>query len=305
MRYKITITILKLLILTILIVLFLSNTLLPTFVPLENISALSALDPKILEIGKDEMKKHKVVFSGITRDNAKELPVVIKHLEETGSYFKDYRVIIFENDSEDGTQNILQDWKLINPRVKIISKNYSNKKRPSIAFLAEARNHYLTELKANPEYKDFDLVMVVDLDMKYGWDMRGLLHSFSHFPMWEAICSNGIYTHSGRMWDAFSFRSSQFPADASNPEYWRAAQRIYPVGSPLMKVTSCFGGLTFYKRSYIENCQYASLNEECEHIAFHECLQRQGGRMFMNPSQILRYSVPFPSVCEDKGERCF
>jgi hypothetical protein len=201
---------------------------------------------------------------------------------------------VFENDSIDGTKTILKNWKFKNHKVKVLSKKYSNKKRPNIEFLAKIRNHYLRELKTNSEYKNFDMVMIVDLDMTYGWDMRGLFHSFSKITDWDAVCSNGIFTKNGRMWDMFAFRNKQYPENLTHPDYWSKivprGQKIYLAGTELVPVQSCFGGLAFYKKLFINGCEYKSVDNDCEHIAFHQCLTENQGRIFMNPSQILRYS---------------
>lgn len=249
------------------------------------------LDPENLEKGRKEMLKHKVVICGISRDNAKELPLTL--IEQTGKMFNDYRVIIFENDSTDGTKKILQNWSEGNSRVKILSKDYHNRKRPSIQFLAECRNHYIQELE-QPEYKTFDLMMAVDMDMKYGWDFNGLKDSFSKIGNWDGVGSNGIFTSDGKMWDMFAFRNDEFHQKPNTPNYFRdivpKGQKHYCVGSSLIPVESCFGGLAIYKRKYLNNCRYSSLDGDCEHINFHEQFRKNGGRMFMNPSQITYYS---------------
>lgn len=286
-----------------------------TFYPSVEYEKLSLLDNLSwihLLNGKIEMSKHKVVICGISRDNAKELPQVMKYIEYTGKNFKDYRVIIFENDSQDRTKEILKNWQHTNKKVNILSidyhnpkKDYSNMENPNISFLAKLRNHYLEELSSNSEYKDFDVVMVVDMDMSYGWDMRGLFHSFNRFSDWAAVCSNGIYAEispkAGRMRDALAFRTDdaqEIPAE--NPEkYWNEItpklQRVHPLSEGFVPVQSCFGGLAFYKRSFIEGCLYDSIKEDCEHIKFHECIvKNNGGKMFMNTGQVIRYSPDSP-----------
>ncbi len=261
---------------------------------LEELACLDTLSKDALENGKKEMARHKLVVCGITRDNAKELPTVIQYIEHTGNFFQDYRVIVFENDSVDGTKDLLRDWQSKSNKVKILTKDYSNNKRPNIAFLAEARNFYLKELSLDPEYQDFDMVMMVDLDMSHGWDMRGLFHSFSRIYDWEAVCSNGVFTASGRMWDIFAFRNAEYSENLKHPDYWSniapKGQKIYAIDSDLIPVRSCFGGLAFYKRPFIAGCEYNSVEGDCEHVLFHECLIKNKGRIFMNPAQVLRYS---------------
>ncbi len=259
----------------------------------EQLESLDCLDSAILNRGENEVKKHKIIISGIARDNAKDLPNSIRYIEHTGNFFEDYRVIIFENDSSDGSKEILLNWSLKNNKVKIISKDFGNKKRPNIQFLADARNFYLEEVTNNNTYEDFDMLMVVDMDMRYGWDMRGIFHSFGLINEWDAICSNGVKGDEAVMYDAFAFRSKEFPHNLEQPNYWTEIvpqiQKVYEAGGKFVPVYSCFGGMAFYKTKFVNNCKYSSTNDDCEHVAFHMCINENQGKMFMNPSQMIRY----------------
>lgn len=300
------------------------------------VSQLDLLDSKMLKQGKKEMLKHKVIIAGITRDNIKDFFVMVKNIEYIGKYFKGYQVILFENDSKDGTKEALKVWQQNNPRVHVINQDFNITKRPNHQFLAEARNKYLEEIKKE-KYSDYNILMVIDMDMNKGVDIRGILDSFSKFNDWDAVCSNGIKQESmnGKMYDVFAFRNEEFPwspgqwnkicsendsmnhfnkicqageelargKDYSNLKntwfekdklYWQyivpQMMQIYKVNSQLLKVNSCFGGMAFYKINYIKNCYYRSLDNDCEHVFFHQCLTEYNkGRMFMNPNQMIRY----------------
>jgi hypothetical protein len=169
---------------------------------------LDSLDPTQLKLGIKEMLKHKLVVVGITRDNGIDLPLVMKYIEHIGGFFKDYRVILFENDSKDGTKIALKAWQFNNAKIKIISQDFNNKKRPTHKFMAEIRNNYLKELDSS-EYDNFDMVMVLDMDMR-SIDERGVQHSFFKIDEWDAVCSNGI-KNDGRMYDTFAYRDKNFP----------------------------------------------------------------------------------------------
>ena len=154
------------------------------------------------------------------------------------------------------------------------------------------RTKYLD--KIDGQFSDFDMVMIVDMDFTLGWDMRGIYDTFSKIDNWQAICANGIFTQEGNLWDAFAFRNNEFPEGLEAQNYWDKivpkVQKIYPVNTKLISVDSCFGGLAFYKRAYLKGCRYDSINGDCEHVAFHKCIKnKNGGKMFMNPSMILRY----------------
>jgi hypothetical protein len=304
------------------------------YISIERVALLDSLDKEDLQMGKDEMLKHKVIIVGITRDNAKEFPSMVRHIENVGGFFQDYRVVLIENDSKDGTKKNLALWQLDNPRVKIVTQDFGNKKRPNHKFLAEMRNYYLEAIEAK-EYEGFDMVMIIDMDMERGIDIRGIEDSFSKINQWDSVCSNGILSSSKNvMYDVFAFRNDQFPwtpsqwqeicdnknrsdkwsevcdkgrlnfnGDFSDLEglwfdkdrlYWKLimpqGKKIYPVNAPLMPVQSCFGGMAIYKRDFIQDCRYDSIDNDCEHVPFYQCMKdKNNARVMMNPSQVIRY----------------
>jgi hypothetical protein len=265
-------------------------------IPLEKLSNLNFIDSSVIQAGKLEMQKHRAVVTGIARDNVVDLPIMMRHIEYLGEFFADYRVIIFENDSVDGTKEVLLAWSKRNPKVQVISESFANKKRPSIGFLADIRNKYLDAMK-NASYDNFDIMIPVDMDMSYGFDIRGVFDSFSEFAQWGAVCANGIFTKEGKMYDMFAFRNDEFPYginDVSSVQYWSSivpkGQKIYDPKSDLVLVSSCFGGLAIYKREFVKDCKYSSDRGDCEHVLFNKCVRDNGAKMFMNPAQVIRYS---------------
>ena len=278
------------------------------------IPMLDALDQNLFQIGKDEMIKHKIIIAGITRDNAKEFLTMKENIEYIGSFFNDYKVVIFENDSKDGTKQNLYNWQDENLKIKIISKDFNNQKRPNIKFLANSRNFYLEEIEKN-QYNDFDLVMMIDMDMPKGYDIRAIQAPFATINSWDVSCSNGIGNLKGGMYDAFAFRTEEFPyppaewtSACSNKNnlltacqnisyngrsiYWnhivKQIQRIYPANDGLIEADSCFGGMALYKKKFLENCKYNSISDDCEHVIFNKCLkQKNNARIYMNSAQII------------------
>ena len=267
----------------------------PWLNPLEVATQLNVLDQRMLDKGKHVLSQHKAIICGISRDNATDFWTMRRHIEHLGNQCNDYKVVIVENDSKDGTKDLLKHWADHNTHVTIISKDFHNKKRPSIQFLADVRKLYIDEIN-QPEYDDFNVLIVIDMDMSYGFDIRGIYHSFATWESWDAIASNGISNQKGEMYDAFAFRNSDFPfAHYDKPDtYWSdiipQIQQVYPVNSPFVAVDSAFGGLTVYKRNTLKGCRYNSIKGDCEHIEFHKCLRKNGGKMYMNPNQLIRYS---------------
>lgn len=227
----------------------------PWLNPLEVSTKLNVLDPDTLDKGKRVLSQQKALICGISRDNANDFWTMRRHIEHLGNQCKEYKVVIIENDSKDGTKELLKHWADCNPHVTIISKDFHNKKRPSIQFLANVRNLYIDEINQS-NYDDFNLLVVIDMDMSYGFDIRGIYHSFATLESWDAMASNGISNQKGEMYDAFAFRNSEFPfSHADKPDtYWSEIipkiQRVYPVNSPFVTVDSAFGGLAITNAVY-------------------------------------------------------
>ncbi|MBP9792091.1 MAG: hypothetical protein KBC27_02660 [Rickettsiales bacterium] len=203
-------------------------------------------------------------------------------------------VNIFENDSHDHTKEFFDKWQKDNHKVTIISEDFHNKKRPSIKFLADIRNRYLDKLLQDKQYRDFDLVIMLDMDMFFGFDVRGILDSLAKIQDWDVVCSNGI-TRGNRMYDAFAFRSDTFPWSPDKEDYWSiivpSIQKIYNPNTGLVSVHSCFGGMAIYKKNFLQGCRYDSIKEDCEHVYLHQCMREKNkARITMNPTQIVRYS---------------
>ena len=276
--------------------------------------ALDFIPRATLINGAKEMLMHKEIFMGTARDNSKEIKPVLKYISMTGSMFRDYRVIIIENDSKDGTLELLMNWKLEHPgKVQIINKTFNLQKRPSLRFLSSIRNLYLFEAKNNSAYNDFDVFIVVDMDMTYGWDLRGVLHSFSKYDEWDVVSANGIFNQHFWMYDLLAFRVNKTTTnetfhrpnkeDIKNGKFNMGGYFSYLFNTHgkivykpsntsdyLVPVDSAFGGMAFYKRKITKDCYYDSELEDCDHPTLHDCIQtRNGGKIFLNPAMLIKY----------------
>jgi len=236
-----------------------------------------------------------VVFVGVSRDNAEELDAMIKHIEDTGSFFKAYKVIVYENDSQDNTREKLQKWQRRNNRVTLIleTKGWEEaKEAPGTGrykVLAYCRNQYLNMLNTNPIFGRYQYMIVVDMDLKHGWDVDGIAHSFG-YPDWDMICSNGIIH--GQYYDTLALRDPRFRVfmdDLSRDMREELDAIAYPTIGPLISLDSCFGGLAIYNRSSIGNCIYQGY--DCEHVTLHSCMaSKNHSKIYLNPFQVVHYS---------------
>lgn len=249
--------------------------------------------------GYEKMSRASLVVCGITKDDAETLPLTIRRIEKTGALFRSYRVVIFENDSVDGTLGMLRAWEASNPNVTVLSESlcgHPDFPGDRFARLALCRNRYVDHLDASPELADCDYVLVVDLDLTGGWSLDGIASSFAETG-WDAMASNSIGYHSLRRtyYDTLALR----PQTILEPRwFYRIIGEAWKLrrGAPPIPVLSAFGGLCLYRRDALRSRRYAGTYEgveACEHLALHGDGDM---RFFLNPSQITVVGTQ-----EDKG----
>jgi hypothetical protein len=252
-----------------------------------------------VERGRQRMRGLSVVLCGLCRDARPYLPRTAARVERLGDMFRDYRVVVFENDSLDATKEFLSDWQSLNPHLDVMSESLGAPKYPRVrsldraAWMARCRNRCRERIVQ--QYADFDYVIVFDMDLPGGWSFDGVAHTFGEED-WDFVGSYGLEGPFERRPDEPPY--SHFDVWAFRPARGTAARRLVNYnglrlrrGDPLLTVESCFGGLGVYRTACLQSCEYGGT--DCEHVVFHEGLRRAGfDRLFLNPSQIVLYSPP-------------
>jgi glycosyltransferase involved in cell wall biosynthesis len=244
---------------------------------------------KKVAAGYHNMKNLNVIICGLTKDDAGILPLTILRIEKTGGCFRDYRVIVYENDSNDNTLDILRKWEAINPRVKVITESIQGTPLLQLSRtekLACFRNHYLQLIKDSEEYTPFDFVIVVDMDLKGGWSNDGIAASFSRQD-WDIVASNSTGYH--------YMRKTYYDTFALLPKTILKASWLYKIigdgwqfrrGDEFIRIQSGFGGLALYRKDAILSRQYSGIvngEKKCEHISLNADNRL---KCFLNPAQI-------------------
>jgi len=245
--------------------------------------------------GYAAMAQARVAIAGLARNLADVLPTTIRRVEHLGRLFADYRIFVYENDSTDGTKDILRAWAAKNRRVLVTSEDCHDPVNPTTRCLRRidrmARYRQRCQEAVLQRCADFDHAIVVDFDVAGGWSADGIASSFGHDD-WDFIGSNGlIYRREGlafnalRQYDMWALRFDEhFTALPTK----HADRYRYRRGEPLVPVTSCFGGLGIYTMPAFASGRYGST--DIEHVVFHRELRQRGfPRLFLNPSQILVY----------------
>ena len=123
---------------------------------------------------------------------------------------------------------------------------------------------------------------------------------------WARVPTTYACTRSCRYYDAFAFRSVEYPhgpldttpyfgAQGYVTKIMRGLQRAET--APPVKVESCFGGLAIYRGSMFTSCNYSSVDGDCEHVHIHRCMREkangttEGASFWMLPAMKVVYDL--------------
>src|SRR5690349_13939112 len=88
--------------------------------------------------GWSRIAESTIVFCGLARNVGSVLPATIARIQKLAESFADYRVLIYENDSDDSTPAQLAQWAARNRRVVVISETRHRPRHGSIRCLTRA-----------------------------------------------------------------------------------------------------------------------------------------------------------------------
>lgn len=270
--------------------------------------------------GYRHMKSSTVVFTGLMRDQAKLISGLKNYLSIITPYFKDYRILIVENDSKDKTRELLLDWAKEDPKVIILGCGINVDKcklsLPSstnhkitfsrIGKMAMLRNIYNEYIKNN--LSDFDYNIILDMDIFGSAYIDGISDSFYYFekyPQIDCISCNPKYNHVRRWqinafypryiyYDPFALKLKDpekvFGKTVPPDEWGDTVNNEFKLSHKLdglLPVISAFAGLSICRISSIikYDAKYNPGTEDniiCEHVPFFESMKNN----YINPKMI-------------------
>ena len=192
-------------------------------------------------------------------------------MEQIGSLFEDYRIIVYENNSTDKTVKILERWKQGNKKVHLKSENIQpsemdqciiNIKQDGSFFhpeaIARARNLVL-DIAMSDQYQDFPYIIWMDMDFKIPPAFEGIVEVFQTNREWDAVFAYGI-DPPGNYWDWYAFRNEDYPIGSELlGDHWWYMHKSFSLKRTdgWYPVYSAFGGCGIYKKSSIVGCRYS------------------------------------------------
>jgi hypothetical protein len=241
-----------------------------------------------------------VIVLACGRDVAAALPGFRRNLYLILKLFNDYRVVLGESDSKDSTLLDLQEWRDQDGKVQVYSfgelrHTYSENRAHRIAF---CRNSLLNISREIETKKKFRFLLVIDIDINASpiLTVDNFLSNFEYNTSdWAVMTTSQTKVY----YDVWAVRS-----DTLNYDCWKVvdplphqtiARKIYvyvhtkpiPRDFGLIPVHSAFGGFGVYQTAYLNNCYYEAFDKDnkqkCEHVSFHACVRKNGGKIFINP----------------------
>lgn len=247
-----------------------------------------------------------IAVIGVIRNGSRFLVRELARLRAATAAFKHVHVLLVESDSTDRTQAVLAaaatDWSAL----RYLSEGSLRERLPQrTARIAHCRNICLEEIARNPIYANVSHVIVADLDrVCHDLTPSALASCWGpNAPVdWAVCCANqgdwyyDLWALRHPVWcpgDVWQEHTQLLPllgqTEATNVTQFARMVHIAP-DRPWIEVDSAFGGLAVYRREVLLNARYVGLNESgkeiCEHVALHEQIRANGGRIFINPALI-------------------
>jgi hypothetical protein len=254
-----------------------------------------------------QMKQKNIVLCGCVKNAEKYITSNIELFHRMGQQFGNYQIIILENNSNDNTRIILQQYKQHNNNIHLILEQpMQNKKRTEI--IAHCRNQLLNYVKKY--FAKFDYLIMMDMDdMLFEKQPDKTLYTcFANDDLhWNAQFANYIPNY----YDIWAYREKgiletdcwldcEIAKRQGLPQKWceyhyvyKFSKFIHPQLPPIM-VQSAFGGLGIYNLQHLiaSGSQYQGLQNDiqiCEHVPFHRGLfsNDDDTKLFINPKWII------------------
>jgi hypothetical protein len=234
-------------------------------------------------------------------------------VEEAAAMFGESAVYVYENDSTDGTGEVLKAFAATRPWV---TTEHATLNRPDVRGFEPERTVRLAEYRnrcrdwAFRNHPDADYVIVLDLDPHGGFSTVGILNSIGRLcDLRSSVCRSVV---PGAMASLSLFMQrddeetigiAQYDAWAARLNFWEDRRDkpggmlwfhmlMPPVASPPIPMNSAFGGLCVYAADafYAPGVRYDG--GDCEHVLLHKNMRAAGFQLYLNPGS--RYVAILP-----------
>lgn len=236
----------------------------------------------------------------IARNAMPHLENTLELVKETQAGFRSCRFFCYENDSTDGTDEVIRRFSRENSWAEsqhetlgVLDQRGFEPERTER--LAKCRNICLEWVRKNCLQTTWTIVL--DLDPHHGFSVDGVFNSIgwlsrlapvpsilkpgamASYSLWMGIDVNGNYGIA--QYDAWAARMNWFEDRREKIGMSWFHSLLPPVGSRPFPMNSAFGGLCVYKTAAFLGGGYSG--EDCEHVPHHKRMQEAGWQLYLNP----------------------
>ena len=262
------------------------------------------------------LEESTIIICSIVKNAERGLKVNIPVINELCGRFKDFRIVVYENDSKDQTKYLLRQWTLrdkerihvllnasgasntIPSKGDVSCNPFFSKRR--IEKMARLRNFYM-------EYVDekgwtADYFMVVDLDVARLF-AEPVIATLKADKDWDVVTAFG-YSRSPRL--SKRYHDGYALTMVGDENCSQTEEKIYSMPGILgklkpdddwLKVYSAFGGLATYKFEAVKGLRYSAIPNKdprvevhCEHFSLCKQIHERGyDNIFIVPDMVLKY----------------
>jgi len=217
-----------------------------------------------------------IVLVSTIRNCRKNIKMSLNILNLIGTLFKNYSIVLYENNSNDKTNKYL-NYEINNSNhITLESENYNIENYKRTIRLARGRNICLNIAKRLDPY----YYCVFDFDgVNNNLTKKKITDAININKDWDVITAN----QNRKYYDIWALRSHNYLSDYGlkcNFDYWDSRpiigasklQRIIKENE-IIEVDSAFGGFGIYKMNSLKNCfyyGYKNEREHCEHVHLHK-----------------------------------
>lgn len=258
-----------------------------------------------VDMGEKYAKSLNICFAGLARNVESSIEKCLNYILNI-PFFNSVSCVVFENDSSDNTKEILLKLEQEYDNLYVLTEDLNaphlplSKSSERTQALAKYRNICKEYIKDNLSHCDY--ISVIDLDF-IDISSYGILNTFGYLANKEiqAVSGNSfqikqIFPDRVTPWnyDSWAYRGNWWVDKQTeileyDPMLWFGFW-IPPIGSPIIKVNSAFGGMTTYDTKIYTSSFYDGY--DCEHVCFHKNLYTQNEKfnLYLNPSQLMLFS---------------
>lgn len=251
-----------------------------------------------------DLSTQNIAVVGIVKDVEETIFDDYERIKNSLSEFRSIKWFIVESDSSDSSLKKLSKISSEDSSFSFTSLGKINEKGQSRTIgMADARNHYLDELKGNSKYQKIDFVIVADFNNLNSLVSKEAIATCFERVDWDACFAN----QTKKYYDIWALRHNLWsPNDCWEQhgflrKYWKIPElALYasvqsrmihiPIDSEWIQVESAFGGLAIYKKNVLLEATYSGTKPDgapiCEHVPLNLSLSQSGYRLFINPAFI-------------------